>query len=78
MICLRDWGLISEADDDKKVEIVDIIDQVRLANELVEYVLYLYLPTLAERQVKEQLRQEEIGKQQALCLVAGAIVLKDD
>jgi hypothetical protein len=74
VICLRAWGLISEADDEEEIEVIDLTDSRGSSGDLkvVEQVVHLHLPLLAERRTEKAKQQEE-----AIQIVAG-LILKDD
>jgi hypothetical protein len=77
VICLRAWGLLAKDDEEEEIQVIDLTDQIGSINDIVERVVHLHLPTLAERRIEEGLQKEEKEKTEALRLVAGSI-LKDD
>ena len=74
VICLRDWGLLPEADEEEEIKVIDLTEESRGNDYVVERVVYLYLPSLEEQRAEEQLQREEKDKTEALCIVAGATI----
>ena len=74
VICLWDWGLLPEADEEKEIKVIDLTEESRDNNYIIEHAVYLYLLSLEEQRAEEWLQCKEKDKTEALCIVASTTI----
>ena len=74
VICLRDWGLVPEAEDEEEVEVIDLSDDED--DGVRELMVNIPNLTLDERLAEEAKKREDREADEAIRLVNGLITME--